>query len=93
MGFDIRKNEKTEEFAREMKERHEEARAVLVRLQKEMKGQVDKSRKETEEYKVGDKVLISMKDFSMGLIKRITKKLTEKFIGPITNQILTGCDI
>ena len=34
MGFDIRKkgkNEKTEEFVKEMKERHEEARAVLVK--------------------------------------------------------------
>ena len=48
MGFDIRKkrkNKKVEEFAREMKERHEEARAVLVRLQEEMKRQVDKNRK------------------------------------------------
>ncbi len=40
-----RKNKKVEEFAREMKERHEEARAVLVRLQEEMKRQVDKNRK------------------------------------------------
>ena len=34
MGFDIRKkgkNEKAEEFVREMKERHEEAKAALVR--------------------------------------------------------------
>jgi len=34
IGFDIRKkgkNEKAEEFAREMKERHEEARAALVK--------------------------------------------------------------
>jgi len=40
MGFDIRKkrkNEKAEEFAREMKERHEEARAVLVKSQEEVK--------------------------------------------------------
>jgi len=36
-GFDIRKNEKVEEFVREMKERHEEARAALVRSQEEMK--------------------------------------------------------
>ena len=27
-------------------------------------------------------MLISIKDFSMELIKRATKKLTEKFIGP-----------
>jgi len=35
MGFDIkkkRKNEKAEEFVREMKERYEEARAALVKL-------------------------------------------------------------
>ena len=34
MGFDIRKkrkNEKTEEFVREIKEKHEEARAALVK--------------------------------------------------------------
>jgi len=85
MGFDIRKkrkNEKAEEFAREMKERYEEARAVLVKSQEEMKRQVDRSRKEAEEYRVGDKVLISTKDFSIELMKRVTKKLTEKFIGP-----------
>jgi len=85
MGFEIRKkekNEKTEEFVKEMKERHEKARAALVKVQKEMKRQADSSRKEAEEYRVGDKVLISTKDFSMELRKRATKKLMEKFIGP-----------
>jgi len=82
MSFDIRKkgkNEKAEEFVREMKEKHEEARAALVRSQEEMKRQADKSRKEVEEYRVGDKVLISMKYFLMELRKRVIK---EKFIGP-----------
>jgi len=46
-----------------------------------MKRQVDRNRKEVEEYRVGDRVLISIKDFSMELIKRAMKKLTEKFIG------------
>jgi len=85
IGFDVRKkgkNEKVEEFVKEMKERHEEARATLVKVQEEMKRQADRSRKEAEEYRVGDKVLISTKDFSMELMKRATKKLTEKFIGP-----------
>jgi len=31
---------------------------------------------------VGDKVLISTKDFPMELMKRAMKKLTEKYIGP-----------
>ena len=47
-----------------------------------MKRQADRSRKEVEEYRVDDKILISTKYFSMELIKRATKKLTEKFIGP-----------
>ena len=83
MGFNIRKkrkNEKAEEFVREIKERHEEARAALVKSQEEMKRQADRSKKEAEEYRVGNKVLISTKDFSMELIKRATKKLMEKFI-------------
>ena len=83
IGFDIRKkgkNEKAEEFVREMKERHEEARVALVRSQEEMKRQADRSRKEAEKYRVGDKVLISTKDFSVELMKRVMKKLTEKFI-------------
>ena len=83
IGFDIRKkgkNKKAEEFAKEMKERHEEARAALVRLQEEMKRQVNRNRREAEEYRVGDKVLINMKDFLMELMKRATKKLMEKFI-------------
>ena len=85
MGFDIRKkekNKKAEEFVKEMKERHEEARAALVKSQKKMKRQADRNRKEAEEYRVGDKVLISTKDFSAELMKRVMKKLTEKFIGP-----------
>ena len=68
MGFDIRKkrkNKKAEEFVREMKERHEEARAALIKLQEEMKRQTDRIRKEAEEYKVGDRVLVSTKDFSV----------------------------
>jgi len=84
MGFDIRKkekNEKVEEFVREMKERHEEARVALVKSQEEIKRQMDRSRKEAKEYRVDDKVLISTKDFLMELMKRVTKKLMEKFIG------------
>jgi len=85
MGFGVRKkekNEKAEEFVRQMKERHEKARAVLVRSQEEMKRQADRNRKEAKKYRIGDKVLISTKDFSAELMKRATKKLTEKFIGP-----------
>jgi len=46
-----------------------------------MKRQVDRNRKEAEEYRVEDKVLISTKDFLIELMKRVTKKLMEKYIG------------
>jgi len=84
MGFDIGKkgkNEKTEEFVREIKERYEKARAALVRVQEKMKRQADRNRKEAEEYRIENKVLISTKNFSIELMKKVTKKLTEKFIG------------
>ncbi len=42
---------------------------ALVKSQKKMKRQVDRSRKEAEEYRVDDKVVISTKDFSMELMK------------------------
>ena len=48
MGFDIRKkgkNVKAEEFTREMKNRHEKARAALVKAQEEMKKQADRKKK------------------------------------------------
>ena len=73
---------KAEEFVKEMKDRHEEAKATLVKSQEEMKKQADRSRKEVEEYRVGDKVLISIKDFLIELMERAIKKLTEKYIGP-----------
>ena len=84
IGFDIRKNKKyvkVEEFVKKMKNRHKEAKAALVKSQEEMKRYADRNRKEVEEYKVRDKVLISMKDFPIELMKRAMKKLMEKYIG------------
>ncbi len=76
MGFDIRKkgkNEKVKEFVREMKEKYKEARVALIKSQKKMKRQADRSRKEVEEYRVGDKILISTKDFLMELMKSVMR--------------------
>ena len=50
----------------------------LMKLQKEMKRYANRNRKKIEKYKVGDKFLISTKNFLMELMK----KLTEKYIGP-----------
>ena len=81
IGFNIRKKRKyvkVEEFVKEMKDRHEEAKVALVKSQEEIKRYVDRNRKEIEKYKVGDKVLISTKNFLMELMK----KLMEKYIKP-----------
>jgi len=84
MGFDIRrkeKNVKAEKFMKEMKDKHKEAKATLVKSQEEMKRQAYRNRKEAEKYRVGDNVLISTKDFLMEWMKRFTRKLMEKYIG------------
>jgi len=73
---------KAEEFAKEMKDRHKETNAALVKSQEKMKRQADSNRKEVEKYRVEDKVLISTKDFPMEWMKRFTRKLTEKYIEP-----------
>jgi len=65
MGGDIRKRGKVEkamEFVERMKKVHEEAGAVLKKAQEDMKRQADRGRKETEDWKKGDRVLLSTKD-------------------------------
>jgi len=78
IGFNIRKkrkNKKAEEFVREIKERHEKARVALVKLQEEMKKQVDRNRKEAEKYRVEDKVLISTKSLDHIWSEKLCQKM------------------
>ena len=83
MGGDIRKKGKVEsatKFAERMKKVHEEAEAALRKTQEEMKRYADRGRKETEEWRRGDQVLLSTKDLVFK--KRPTKKLTERYVRP-----------
>ena len=83
VGFKIRKKRKhmkVEESVKEMKEIYEEAKVALRKSQKEMKKYADRNREEVEEYKVGDRMLITTKDFIPQMIKRLTKRLMEKHI-------------
>ena len=83
MGGDIRKKGKVEsvtEFVKKMKKVHEEAGAALWKTQEEMKRYVDRSRKEIEKWKKGDRILLSTKDLVFK--ERPTKKLTERYVGP-----------
>ena len=57
MGEDIRKKEKVEkttEFVERMKKVYEEAGVALKKVQKDMKRQADRGRKETEDWQKGD---------------------------------------
>ena len=85
MGFEMRRQGKPEgakEFAERMKGIQEEAQAVLKKAQEEIKKQADRKRGESEEYQVGDLVLLSMKDLKWQMEGRWTEKLTERFVGP-----------
>jgi len=50
------------EFVEKMKKVYEEAVVALRKTQEEMKQYVDKIRRETEERKKGDRMMLSMKD-------------------------------
>ena len=83
MGKDIRKKGKVEsatEFVEKMKKVYEEAGAVLKKMQEEIKRYMDQSRKETKDWKKGNRVLLSTKDLVFK--ERPVRKLTERYVGP-----------
>jgi len=85
MGGDIRRKGRVEsvtEFVQKMKKVQEEAEAALKKTREDMKRYVDRERKETEEWKKGDRVLLSTKDLVFK--ERPSKKLTERYVGPYT---------
>jgi len=65
-----------------MKRVHEEAGAALKKAQEDMKRQVDWERKETEEWKKEDRVILSTKDLVFK--ERPAKKLVDQYVGPYT---------
>jgi len=78
MGSDIRKRGKVEkavEFVKRMKRIHKEVGVALKKSQEDMKRQADRGRKETEDWKKGDKVLLSTKDLVFK--ERLAKKLVD----------------
>ena len=85
MGFKLRKKGKykgAEKFVERMRSVQEEAKAVLQKVQEDMKQYVDRERGEIEEYRVGDLVLFSTKDLKYQMIGRQIEKFMECFVGP-----------
>ena len=83
MGFEIRKKrkfEKVEEFVKRMKEVYEETEIVLRKSQEETRKYADRKRSKPEEYRVGNRVLLSTKDLKFQIKGRCSEKLTEQFV-------------
>jgi len=82
MGGNIQKKgkvEKVTEFVERMKRIQEEAGAALKKAQEEMKRYADKKRKETEDWKKRDRVMLSIKDLVFK--ERPVRKLVERYVG------------
>ena len=78
IGGNIRKRGKVEkamEFVERMKKMYEEAGAALKKAQEDIKRQADKGRKETKDWKQGDRVLLSTKDLVFK--ERLARKLVD----------------
>jgi len=85
MGFEGRRKRKYEavgKFVKRMKKIQKEAKAVLGKVQEEMKKFANRRQRKKEEYKVGDLVLLSTKDLKWQMKGRRSEKLTERFVGP-----------
>jgi len=85
MGFEERRKGKYKaagKFVERMKKIQEEAKAALGKAQEEMKKFANRRWREGEEYKVGDLVLLSMKNLKWQMKERRSEKLTEHFVGP-----------
>ena len=85
MGGDIRKRGKVEsamEFVERIKKVHEKAGAALKKAQENMKRQADWRRKETKDWKKGNRVMLSTKDLVFK--ERPARKLVDRYVGPYT---------
>ena len=94
MGDNIRKKgkvEKATEFVERMKRVHEEAGAALKKVQEDMKRQADRGRKETKDWKKGDRILLSTKDLVFK--ERPARKLVDQYVGPYTIEEVVSTNV
>ena len=83
MRGDIRRKGKVEkamEFVEKLKRVQEEAGAALKKTQEEIKRYADRNKKEMEEWKKEDRIMLSTKDLVFK--ERPVHKLVEKYVEP-----------
>ena len=83
---DIRKKEKLEKAANFVERTQKKARTALRKAQEEMKQQANKERREVEEWKKGDRIMLSTKDLMFK--KQPVKKLIERYVGSYIIEIV-----
>ena len=66
-----------EKFVERMKKIQKKTKVALEKVQKEMKKYVDRKQKERKKYKVGNSILLSIKDLKCKMVKRRLEKLIE----------------
>jgi len=76
MEVDLRRKEKMEkatEFAERIRKVQKEVGTALMKVQKEIKKQADRKRKKAEEWKVGDRIMLSTKNlmFKEKLVRKL----------------------
>jgi len=81
-GKKKRKYEEAEKFMEKIREIQEETKAVLGKVQEDIKKYTDRKRAEVNEYKVGDLVILSIKDLKYQIVRRRIEKLMKRFVGP-----------
>ena len=84
IGFQGRRKKKYEaagKFVERIKKIQKEAKVALGKVQEEIKKFVNKKQGKGEEYRIGDLVLLSMKDLKWQMKGRRLEKLTEYFVG------------
>ena len=94
IGGDIRKRGKVEsvmEFVERMKKVHEEAGAALKKVQENMKRQANKGRKETENWKKGNRVMLSTKDLVFK--EKPVRKLVDQYVGLYTIEEVVSTNV
>ena len=94
MGGDIRKKgkvEKATEFVERMKKVHEETRMALKKVQENIKRQVDKGRRESKNWKKGDRVLLNTKDLMFKEI--LARKLVDQYVSLYTIKKMVSTNV
>jgi len=76
---DIRRKEKVEKATERMKKVQEKAGVVLRKVQEEMRRQINRGQREVEEWKKGNRVILSTKELVFK--ERPVKKLMERYMG------------